>query len=135
MTRKKPIEAVSVSTPKSSASVPAVKKPRAKTVKVSAPSTPEKTELVTKPVHKRRTAPEAVAPAIPTSKTSISNLVDAVGMNSALNQEEIAIHAYLCWLERGCPHGTSTEDWFRAESELRNQSAAVPVLNKLAAHA
>jgi hypothetical protein len=32
---------------------------------------------------------------------------------------EIAELAYLRWLERGCPHGDSVEDWLAAERELR----------------
>jgi len=32
--------------------------------------------------------------------------------------EEIAILAYILWEQRGCPHGSPDEDWFRAEAEL-----------------
>jgi hypothetical protein len=31
---------------------------------------------------------------------------------------KIAVLAYQFWLERGCPHGTPEEDWFRAEREI-----------------
>lgn len=34
-------------------------------------------------------------------------------------QEDIAIRAYYCWLERGCPVGSPELDWQRAEEELR----------------
>ena len=30
----------------------------------------------------------------------------------------IAVLAYEYWLERGCPHGSPEEDWFRAEREI-----------------
>jgi hypothetical protein len=32
---------------------------------------------------------------------------------------EIAIVAYLLWLEEGRPYGTEREDWFRAEAMLK----------------
>ena len=32
--------------------------------------------------------------------------------------EDIALLAYALWQERGCPEGSSEEDWFRAEQEL-----------------
>jgi hypothetical protein len=30
----------------------------------------------------------------------------------------VAVLAYEYWQERGCPHGSSEEDWFRAEREI-----------------
>ncbi len=33
--------------------------------------------------------------------------------------EKIKARAYQLWCERGCPHGSSDEDWHRAERELR----------------
>ncbi len=35
--------------------------------------------------------------------------------------ETIQIAAYYLWQQRGCPLGTSEEDWFRAEEQLREQ--------------
>jgi hypothetical protein len=32
--------------------------------------------------------------------------------------EEIAALANTLWQQRGCPHGSPDEDWFRAEAEL-----------------
>ena len=32
--------------------------------------------------------------------------------------QDIADRAYCLWMERGCPAGSSDEDWFRAEVEL-----------------
>jgi hypothetical protein len=32
--------------------------------------------------------------------------------------DEVAVHAYHCWQERGCPEGSPEEDWHRAEREL-----------------
>jgi hypothetical protein len=40
------------------------------------------------------------------------------------SHEEIARRAYQLWEERGKPHGSHEEDWYRAEHELRHQSEA-----------
>jgi hypothetical protein len=33
-------------------------------------------------------------------------------------QQQTALLAYQFWMERGCPVGSPTEDWFRAELQL-----------------
>jgi len=33
-------------------------------------------------------------------------------------KEQIAIHAYYLWLERGMPDGSDLEDWYEAERQL-----------------
>lgn len=38
--------------------------------------------------------------------------------------EDIALLAYTLWQERGCPEGSSEEDWFRAEQELSGRLQA-----------
>jgi len=38
--------------------------------------------------------------------------------------EDIASLAYTLWHERGCPEGSSEEDWFRAEQELSGRLQA-----------
>jgi hypothetical protein len=43
----------------------------------------------------------------------IRNSLDDLG-----RVRRIAVLAYQFWQERGCPHGTSEEDWFRAEREI-----------------
>jgi hypothetical protein len=43
--------------------------------------------------------------------------------NTAADESEIAALAYRFWQERGCPQGSSQEDWFLAEGELRPPSA------------
>ena len=35
--------------------------------------------------------------------------------------EDIALLAYALWQERGYPEGSSEDDWFRAEQELRGR--------------
>ena len=43
---------------------------------------------------------------------------------SAMSYEEIARFAYSYWEARGCPIGSPEEDWYRAETELRQPIAA-----------
>ena len=47
-----------------------------------------------------------------------------LGIEQAFDQEVTALLAYFYWEARGCPHDSPHEDWFRAESELRNRLAA-----------
>jgi len=42
------------------------------------------------------------------------------GVEQDCNQDGVAALAYKMWQERGCPIGSDQEDWFRAESELKN---------------
>jgi hypothetical protein len=48
--------------------------------------------------------------------------MEPVQSHSVADHEEIARLAYAYWVERGCPHGSSEEDWFRAETTLREQA-------------
>ena len=41
-----------------------------------------------------------------------------------VEESAIAARAYECWQERGCPIGSDQEDWFRAEKELKHQTAS-----------
>ena len=43
----------------------------------------------------------------------------------AFSHEDIAARAYSLWEARGCPEGSSDEDWFRAVKELRSMSSPV----------
>lgn len=38
-----------------------------------------------------------------------------------LTHDEIAVLAYTLWKQRGCPHGSSDEDWFEAEAQLTSR--------------
>jgi hypothetical protein len=40
------------------------------------------------------------------------------------SHEAIALRAYECWLERGCPDGSPEVDWLRAEQEVNGPNAA-----------
>ena len=37
------------------------------------------------------------------------------------DQGQIAELAYYYWCDRGCPHGSPEEDWFRAEEDLKRR--------------
>jgi hypothetical protein len=47
--------------------------------------------------------------------------------NNAIERENDAIEklAHALWEERGCPIGSPDEDWFRAESDLRERQVKV----------
>jgi hypothetical protein len=47
--------------------------------------------------------------------------VQRAGAGTDFNQDEVAALAYNLWQERGCPNGSDQEDWFRAETELKNR--------------
>jgi hypothetical protein len=41
---------------------------------------------------------------------------------AAFGHDEIAVLAYELWQARGCPEGSSQEDWFHAAKELRSRA-------------
>jgi hypothetical protein len=41
---------------------------------------------------------------------------------AAFGHDDIAALAHELWQARGCPHGSSEEDWFRAAEELRSRA-------------
>src|SRR5580704_716665 len=45
--------------------------------------------------------------------------IDASQPSDAVEPDAIAAVAYRIWRDRGCPHGSDKEDWFRAEQELK----------------
>jgi hypothetical protein len=44
---------------------------------------------------------------------------DLDSLLAALEHERIATVAYYFWQQRGCPHGSSDEDWSRAVEYIR----------------
>jgi Protein of unknown function (DUF2934) len=67
---------------------------------------------------------EKFAP-MPNDKKQSLNAATAVEMESSnlpdqktVDLEEVRNLAYRFWQKRGCPTGSSEEDWFRAEREL-----------------
>jgi hypothetical protein len=55
-----------------------------------------------------------------TDTLNASNDLDASDLYEPTHHE-ISGRAYECWMERGCPDGSSEADWHRAESELRTR--------------
>jgi hypothetical protein len=45
--------------------------------------------------------------------------------------QEIEMLAYQLWIERGSPHGSSDQDWHRAEQELRAKRGSQRISDKL----
>lgn len=64
----------------------------------------------------------AVEPVVAAAR-AIDLVVESAVSLSAPEREQIAQLAYSYWQARGCPEGSSEEDWLRAESELRKQAA------------
>ena len=52
---------------------------------------------------------------------AVSDRFIAAGSRVA-REEDIPAFAYKLWQARGCPDGSSQEDWFRAVEELRNNN-------------
>ena len=48
---------------------------------------------------------------------------DLTTRQTETTHEEIAIRAYGLWEQRGSPFGSPEEDWFRAEEQIRSESA------------
>lgn len=44
---------------------------------------------------------------------------DLEALLAELEQQRIAAVAYFLWQQRGCPHGSSEEDWFQAKQLIR----------------
>ena len=45
----------------------------------------------------------------------------ATAASDETGRDLVALRAYFHWLERGCPDGSSQEDWLWAERELQSQ--------------
>jgi hypothetical protein len=65
----------------------------------------------------------APAAAMPSTDTEVHRSGSSSSDSSSLGYttEDVAVHAYRCWHERGCPEGSPEVDWHRAEEELRNR--------------
>jgi hypothetical protein len=56
-------------------------------------------------------------------RTSVAGKTAAAGAPSgltSLSADDVALRAYLIYLEEGCPEGRHLDHWTRAESELRS---------------
>jgi hypothetical protein len=47
--------------------------------------------------------------------------------DSQLHQDKVERAAYRLWEERGRPHGSPEEDWYRAEHEVAALQVELPV--------
>jgi hypothetical protein len=62
-------------------------------------------------------------------KEEVKNTVPAPESGAAAanpDEASIAALAYQLWLARGCPAGSDQEDWFLAESILKNRAEEEP---------
>ena len=117
MTPKKATKAVTES-PKPSTSLEVTPRTRAKLTTTKTPS--PVVELAAKPTAKRHVSASARKS---TKAVVASTPASEMKLNRAIGADEVAMRAYQIWMERGCPEGTSTEDWLTAETELRSMSA------------
>jgi hypothetical protein len=62
----------------------------------------------------------------PTNNHSQIEQVIAPIETTAPGTQAIAVRAYELWLERGCPHGSPEEDWYRAELEYTAAGSRQP---------
>jgi hypothetical protein len=76
---------------------------------------PTATESLTKKAAPRR---KPAATAMTTTTPRARNASTAAPASDAPNSKEIELLAYKLWEERGCPEGTSGEDWNRAQEML-----------------
>lgn len=72
-----------------------------------------------------RDSASATAPALekqtsPASAPHVRAYPDLDSLLAALEHERIATVAYYFWQQRGCPHGSSEEDWSRAVEYIRD---------------
>ncbi len=89
------------------------------------------TEVVSKPAAAPKASAAAVKPAVstaakPRAKAAVSTHKARTTSAPApveISTQQIADLAYFIWLDRGCPAGSSEEDWHKAESELRVKAA------------
>ena len=52
-------------------------------------------------------------------------------ISDAPDIDEIKRLAHALWMERGCPHGSADQDWYRAEQELRAKSGSQRISDKI----
>jgi hypothetical protein len=101
-------------------------KPKKETVAESGPakthrklSTPVVSEAVRPAVEPIVAKAKAAAAAARESAAPAASEQAAPGPVRQISQEEIARLAHSYWVERGYTHGSSVEDWLRAERELK----------------
>ena len=66
-------------------------------------------------------APAATKPHRPTRRVTKKAPVAAIAFDPGEHHHEIAVAAYLIWLERGDAPHSPEENWLRAEAEVRSR--------------
>ena len=106
--------------PKPSASPEVKPRTRAKSATANTQTPSPIVELAAKPTIKRHVSASArKSKAVVVESAPASNMK----LDRTATTDEVALRAYHIWMERGCPQGTSTEDWLSAETELLTMSA------------
>ena len=87
-----------------------------------APAKPRKTAA------KKAAAPTgtdavAVASEKPNGNASETRVAKSSAKPVEVSREEIERLAHQYWVERGRPHGSHEQDWYRAEQELRKRAS------------
>ncbi len=120
MTPKKATKAVTV-TPNPSTISEVKPRTRAKSATSKTQTPSPIVELAVKPAVKRH----VIASSRKSTNAAVVESTPASNMklDRSIRTEEVATRAYHIWMERGCPEGTSTEDWLTAEKELLSMSA------------
>jgi len=93
----------------------------------SAAEAPEKQDHLTGQEHSRL-ALEHSQQADEYTRPLHRNAVNEHGI-AIFGHEDIAALAYKLWQARGCPQGSSEEDWFHAAQELRARGERSPEVN------
>ena len=101
--------------------------PAVKTTKSAAPRQKAASKTIVEPSNpsiavapRQKAAPKTI---VELPNTFIEQLADAVDSPCVFDAREIEERAYQSWIERGCPMGSSEEDWYRAERELISRFA------------
>jgi hypothetical protein len=83
------------------------------------------TSLAPSPKDRGRATVDPVKEPVSPISTESRRVTAAGGRSTAqqsapAHEEDVAVRAYQCWHERGCPNGSPEVDWYRAEGELRS---------------
>ncbi len=103
-----------IAAPEKAAEADQTAKPR--TSKSSKPKKNELTEMASGTHHHKPASTSSSGVAAPAASSESKPLSDRP--SGTIHPARIAELAYSYWVERGCTHGSSEEDWLRAEKAL-----------------
>ena len=66
----------------------------------------------------RSSTTSATAPQTGKATQTTGTMQQAMTQNSVA-QDKVAARAYQKWMQKGCKHGTDTQDWLEAEAEIK----------------